>query len=119
MDADVIEEGDESPLPTIQKQEEQDFYDKKAGEYIRRTPVQVLCRSDEEAQDVAQAVVSGLASSGADGTPLDDAYDWFVRITVEGIDCYSVGAEDRSEAESLRTILESADGVDQAEIVQA
>ncbi|QIO25496.1 hypothetical protein [Haloarcula sp. JP-L23] len=52
-------------------------------------------------------------------TPLDRAYNFYVRVQIEGIDCYSVGTEGRSEAESLAQILDSAEGVQETEVVQS
>lgn len=50
-------------------------------------------------------------------TPLDRAYDYYVRITIEGIDCYSVGAETRGEADALESILAQAADVQETEVV--
>lgn len=52
-------------------------------------------------------------------TPLDRAYDFYVRVKIANIDCYSVGAETRGEAESLRAILDSAEGVQETEVVES
>lgn len=49
--------------------------------------------------------------------PNADGYPYGVRITVGGIDCYSVGAEGRIEADSLKSQLERAEGVTDAEVV--
>ncbi len=42
-----------------------------------------------------------------------------VRITVAGIDCYSVPAESEMEATGLKAQLESAEGVQDAEVVRS
>jgi hypothetical protein len=52
-------------------------------------------------------------------TPLDRAYNFYVRVQIEGVDCYSVGTETRDEAESLREILDSAEGVQETEVVES
>lgn len=52
-------------------------------------------------------------------TPLDSAYNYYVRITVNGIDCYSVGAESEQEAESMASILGAADDVQNTEVVES
>ncbi|RLM32654.1 hypothetical protein [Haloarcula sp. Atlit-120R] len=52
-------------------------------------------------------------------TPLDRAYNFYVRVQIAGIDCYSIVAETRDEAESLRAILDSADGVQETEVVES
>ena len=49
--------------------------------------------------------------------PHNRGYDWFVRITVEGIDCYSVGCDTRGEAAALAGILGSAAGVQETEVI--
>ncbi|ELY68885.1 hypothetical protein [Natrinema versiforme] len=49
--------------------------------------------------------------------PKNKGYPYGVRITVAGIDCYSVGAEGRREADSLKSQLEHAEGVTEAEVV--
>jgi len=55
--------------------------------------------------------VLGPRDPGADG------YPYGVRVTVAGIDCYSVGADGRMEAEGLKSQLERAEGVTEAEVV--
>ncbi|WP_135306311.1 hypothetical protein [Haloarcula amylovorans] len=52
-------------------------------------------------------------------TPLDRAYDFYVRVQIAGIDCYSVGAETRDEAEVLKKRIGSADGVDEIEVIES
>lgn len=52
-------------------------------------------------------------------TPLDRAYDYYVRVQIGGIECYSVGCETRDEAESLRPILDSAEGMQETGVVEA
>lgn len=49
--------------------------------------------------------------------PNADGYPYGVRITVAGIDCYSVGAEGHMEADMLKDQLERAEGVTDAEVV--
>ena len=51
-------------------------------------------------------------------TPLDRAYNFYVRVQIEGIDCYSVGTESRGEAETLEQIIASAEGVQETEVVE-
>jgi hypothetical protein len=51
-------------------------------------------------------------------TPLDSAYSYYVRVTIAGIDCYSIGAESRAEAGALETVLADAKGVQETEVVE-
>ncbi len=48
-----------------------------------------------------------------------DGYPFHVRVTIAGIDCYSVGAENEMEATALKAQLESAEGVQDAEVVRS
>ncbi|ELZ04956.1 hypothetical protein [Natrialba asiatica] len=50
--------------------------------------------------------------------PKGKGYPWGVRVTVAGIDCYSVGAESKREAGVLKTQMEAQDGVSDAEVVR-
>ncbi|WP_337653237.1 hypothetical protein [Halomontanus rarus] len=50
--------------------------------------------------------------------PKNDGYPWGVRVTVGGIDCYSVGAESRLEAQSLESIMAAEEGVSDTEVVR-
>jgi hypothetical protein len=51
-------------------------------------------------------------------TPLDRAYNFYVRVQIESIDCYSVGTESRGEAEALAQIIASAEAVQETEVVE-
>ncbi|NHN50000.1 hypothetical protein G9464_20745 [Halostella sp. JP-L12] len=44
---------------------------------------------------------------------------WQVRVTLKGIDCYSVTANSRPEADALKAQLESSEDVSSAEVVRA
>jgi len=55
--------------------------------------------------------VLGPHDPGADG------YPYGVRVTIAGIDCYSVGAEGHMEADALQSQLERAEDVTEEEAV--
>jgi hypothetical protein len=50
-------------------------------------------------------------------TPLDRAYDYYIRVKIEGVDCYSVGCDTQLEAERLADVIDQADDVQETEVV--
>lgn len=52
-------------------------------------------------------------------SPIDRAYDYYVRITVSGIDCFSIGSETKEEAERIEAILGSSEGVEETEVIES